>query len=47
MEYWDLYDADRKPLGRTHLRGDKFADGEYYICCEIWINILYCFHMDI
>ena len=37
MEYWDLYNADRKPLGRTHLRGDKFADGEFYVCCEIWV----------
>lgn len=37
MEYWDLYDKDRKPLGRIHLRGDNFEDGEYYICCEIWV----------
>ena len=37
MEYWDLYDSERKPLGRTHLRGDKFEDGEYYVCCEIWV----------
>lgn len=37
MEYWDLYDKDRKPLGRTHLRGDKFEEGEYYVCCEIWV----------
>ena len=37
MEYWDLYDSERKPLGRTHLRGDKFEDGEFYVCCEIWV----------
>lgn len=37
-EYWDLYDADRKTLGRTIKRGDAFADGEYYVCCEIWIQ---------
>lgn len=37
MEYWDLYDKDRKPLGRTHLRGDGFGEGEYYVCCEIWV----------
>lgn len=37
-EYWDLYDADRKPLGRTIKRGDAFAEGEYYVCCEIWIR---------
>lgn len=37
-EYWDLYDADRKPLGRMRKRGDAFAEGEYYVCCEIWIR---------
>ena len=37
-EYWDLYDADRKPLGRTIKRGDAFAEGEYYVCCEIWVQ---------
>ena len=37
-EYWDLYDADRKTLGRTIKRGDAFAEGEYYVCCEIWIQ---------
>lgn len=37
-EYWDLYDADRKPLGRRIKRGDAFAEGEYYVCCEIWIR---------
>ena len=38
MEYWDLYDAERKPLGRTHARGEKFREGEYYVCCEIWVR---------
>lgn len=38
IEYWDLYDADRKPLGRTIKRGDAFAEGEYYVCCEVWIR---------
>lgn len=37
MEYWDLYDSERKPLGRTHVRGDKFEKGEFYVCCEIWV----------
>ena len=37
MEYWDLYDKDRKPLGRTHLRGEEFSESEYYVCCEIWV----------
>ena len=37
-EYWDLYDENRNPLGRTIKRGDAFAEGEYYVCCEIWIQ---------
>lgn len=37
-EYWDLYDANRNPLERTIKRGDAFAEGEYYVCCEIWIQ---------
>lgn len=37
-EYWDLYDADRAPLGRTIKRGDAFAEGEYYVCCEVWMQ---------
>lgn len=37
-EYWDLYDANRNPLGRTIKRGDAFAEGEYYVCCEIWLQ---------
>ncbi len=38
MELWDLYDAERKPLGRTHVRGEQFGEGEYYVCCEIWVK---------
>ena len=38
MELWDLYDKDRKPLNRTHVRGDAFAEGEYYVSCEIWVR---------
>lgn len=38
VEYWNLYDADRNPLGRTIKRGDAFAEGEYYVCCEVWMQ---------
>lgn len=38
MEQWDLFDAERKPLGRTHVRGEAFAEGEYYVCVEVWIR---------
>jgi len=37
-EYWDLYDADRNLLGRTIKRGDAFSEGEYYVCCEVWMQ---------
>ena len=37
-EYWDLYDANRNPLGKTIKRGDAFAEGEYYVCCEVWVQ---------
>ena len=33
MEYWDLYDCNRQPLNRVHARGEKFAEGEYYVSC--------------
>ena len=38
MELWDLYDKDRKPLNRTHVRGEAFSEGEYYVSCEIWVR---------
>ncbi len=37
-EYWDLYDVKRNFLGRSIKRGDAFAEGEYYVCCEIWVQ---------
>ena len=38
MELWDLFDSERKPLGRTHVRGEAFGEGEYYVCAEVWIR---------
>ena len=38
MEFWDLFDSERKPLGRTHVRGEAFGEGEYYVCAEVWIR---------
>jgi mutator protein MutT len=37
MEYWDLYDKDRKKLNKIHLRGEKMNLGEYYIVVSGWI----------
>jgi len=30
-ELWDVYDAQRRPTGRTHRRGDPLAPGEYHL----------------
>ena len=38
MELWDLFDSERRPLNRTHVRGEAFAEGEYYVCAEVWIR---------
>lgn len=35
-EYWDLYDCNRKPLGKLHRRGDEIPAGEYHLVVEIW-----------
>ncbi len=35
-EIWDLYDADRRPLNETHLRGDRLRRGTYHIAVGIW-----------
>lgn len=36
MEYLDLYDEHRHPLGRTLVRGEPFAEGEYHIVTAVW-----------
>ena len=36
MERWDLYDKNRKFLNKTIKRGEKTAEGEYYVAVEIW-----------
>ena len=35
MELWDLYDRDRKLLGKTHVRGKVLARGEYHLVVDI------------
>lgn len=37
MELWDLYDAQRRPLGRTHPRGTLMRSGEFHINVFTWI----------
>ena len=36
MEYWDLYDAGRNPLFRSHLRGTTCQPGEFHVVVSIW-----------
>ena len=31
MEIWDIYDSNRVKTGRTHVRGEKLAEGDYHI----------------
>jgi 8-oxo-dGTP pyrophosphatase MutT (NUDIX family) len=36
MEYFDLYDRNRKPLGITHPRGEPVPPGAFVLVAEIW-----------
>ncbi len=36
QELWDLYDENRNPLGKTHVRGVPLNKGEYHIVVDIW-----------
>lgn len=36
-EFWDVYDQNRELTGKMIQRGEVFADGEFYVCCEVWI----------
>ena len=37
MEYFDVLDKNRKPLGYTKQRGTKLEENEYNMGIEIWI----------
>lgn len=37
MEYWDLYDIARNKTGKTAVRGEKIADGDYHLIIHICI----------
>lgn len=36
-EFWDIYDENRVFTGKTIERGTPFGEGEFYVCCEVWI----------
>ena len=38
MELWDLYDAERKLLGRDHVRGETIPEGCYHLVVHAWIR---------
>lgn len=37
MEFLDLYDEQRRPLHRTHRRGEPMRKGEYHVVAFVWI----------
>ena len=37
MELWDIYDGDRRFLGRTRERGKWLTEGEFHIVVGAWI----------
>ena len=37
-ERWDVLDADRKPTGRTHRRGDPLPEGDYHLVVQVWVR---------
>lgn len=38
MELWDLYDANRERTGKTHIRGNQFPKGFFYLGVHVWIR---------
>jgi 8-oxo-dGTP pyrophosphatase MutT (NUDIX family) len=37
VEYSDVYDAQRRPTGRLHLRGTPWGKGEYGLIVCVWV----------
>lgn len=37
MEFNDIYDKDRRPTGRVHLRGTPWKAGEYGLVVCVWV----------
>ena len=35
-ELWDVYDVNRAPTGRTHVRGEPLAPGDYHLVGDVW-----------
>ncbi len=37
MEYWDLFDEEGRPLGKTHLRGTPLPAGAFHKVVCVWL----------
>ena len=37
MEIWDVYDINRKKVGKVHERGVPLLTGEYHLTVEVWV----------
>ena len=38
MEYWDVYDGERRWTGRTRARGEELGEGEYQLVVIGWLR---------
>ena len=38
MEYWDLYDENRRKLNRKVTRGSRLNDNEFHLVVNVWIK---------
>lgn len=38
MELWDLYDENRVPTGKTHIRGQELPAGFYHLVVHVWLR---------
>jgi len=38
LEWWDLYDKNKKKTNRTHIRGNPLPEGYYHIVVHVWIR---------
>lgn len=37
-ELWDVYDRDRRPMGRLHKRGEMLEEGDFHLVVHVWMK---------
>ena len=37
MELWDIYDSEKRLTGKTHIRGERLAEGDFHLTVHICI----------